>query len=467
MNVIIVIDWFMYVNFGKIFDIASSDIVFDTNPRETSEFFATYLSPQKIVLWLVALIAANYAAWKLAGLVVKTRRLKFYISTCLCLGGLFIMGFCTVNFLLFRSGNGIPQYTSLTRVFHAVYISKTSQKSVESLIEVADKTRQKVVAGSGLPSDIVVVIGESHSVYHTSFMGYERPTYPHISNRIAEGEIVVIGDAVTIDAYTHAVMASIFSLSRQGEAFGSMPLFPMVFKSAGYYCSMYDNQYLAGDGISILGHPAISEKMFNRRNTKHYGSDEELALAIEPARGRNLIVCHLMGQHYEYAERYPHNRFSKFKPSEYTGDDYVRKAKAHYDNACLYNDYVLNRIIEHFIQRDACLIYLSDHGEEVYEDGKYAGHGNAGQRPDLKYQIHVPMFIWASEAFRKLHPDKWQAITQCGDLPVCTDDLPHILMDIAGIETDCFNPQRSFINQSFNPKIHRTVLHSIDYDAAR
>lgn len=98
----------MYVNFGKIFDIASSDIVFDTNPRETSEFFATYLSPQKIVLWLVALIAANYAAWKLAGLVVKTRRLKFYISTCLCLGGLFIMGFCTVNFLLFRSGNGFP-----------------------------------------------------------------------------------------------------------------------------------------------------------------------------------------------------------------------------------------------------------------------------------------------------------------------------------------------------------------------
>ena len=39
-----------------------------------------------------------------------------------------------------------------------------------------------------------------------------------------------------------------------------------------------------------------------------------------------------------------------------------------YDNATYYNDYVINQIISLFEQEEAIVIYLSDHGEECFDE---------------------------------------------------------------------------------------------------
>ena len=98
-----------------------------------------------------------------------------------------------------------------------------------------------------------------------------------------------------------------------------------------------------------------------------------------------------MGQHYTYEIRYP-SEFKRFSASNYSGDltDAEREIVAHYDNATLYNDYVVDNVIKQFEDKNCILVYFSDHGEEIYEIDDFMGHGNAAQRPTLKYQMRVP-----------------------------------------------------------------------------
>lgn len=45
------------------------------------------------------------------------------------------------------------------------------------------------------------------------------------------------------------------------------------------------------------------------------------------------------------------------------------------------------------------------------------------------------------------------------------DDLPHLMLDIAGIDCEWFDPTRSLINERYNANRKRLLLDSkIDYD---
>jgi lipid A ethanolaminephosphotransferase len=72
-----------------------------------------------------------------------------------------------------------------------------------------------------------------------------------------------------------------------------------------------------------------------------------------------------------------------------------------YDNTILYTDFVLSRLIGLLGQAagrfDVALLYVSDHGESLGEEGLYL-HG----LPWLlapREQTHVPMLMWLSDDF--------------------------------------------------------------------
>ena len=123
---------------------------------------------------------------------------------------------------------------------------------------------------------------------------------------------------------------------------------------------------------------------------------------------------------------------------------------------------MLDQIICRFEKQNSCVIYLSDHGEEIYELSDYLGHGNAEHRKDMSYQVRVPFMIWTSPSFSR--PDIKEMIKESRHLPIMTDDVSHLLLDIAGIRCDGFRPTRSVINPKYNKKKPRIVLNSIDYD---
>jgi hypothetical protein len=48
-----------------------------------------------------------------------------------------------------------------------------------------------------------------------------------------------------------------------------------------------------------------------------------------------------------------------------------------------------------------------------------------------------------------------------------TQDLPHFLFDVGGVETKYFCPELSFISEDYDESKPRIVLDTIDYDKAR
>ena len=117
-----------------------------------------------------------------------------------------------------------------------------------------------------------------------------------------------------------------------------------------------------------------------------------------------LIVLHQMGNHGpEYYRRYP-PEFAKFKPMCMTGELQncsQEEINNSYDNAILYTDYFLSEVIQLLKKYDrsheTAMLYVSDHGESLGENGFYLHAAPYAFAP--KEQTHVPAILWLGKHF--------------------------------------------------------------------
>lgn len=127
---------------------------------------------------------------------------------------------------------------------------------------------------------------------------------------------------------------------------------------------------------------------------------------INNLQGDGVIVLHTIGSHGPtYYNRYP-PQFKKFTPTCDTNEIQTcsqQQLVNTYDNTILYVDYIVDKAINilkaHQDNFTTSLVYLSDHGESLGENGVYL-HG-------LPYSIapetqkHVPMLLWLSEDYQQ------------------------------------------------------------------
>ena len=171
---------------------------------------------------------------------------------------------------------------------------------------------------------------------------------------------------------------------------------------------------------------------------------------LEKPHEKNFYVIHLTGQHWTYSERYP-SEFAKFKAEDEDKPEEVwRQKTSEYDNATLYNDFVLDEIIKRFENKNAVVIYISDHGNEVYEGRDFAGH--SPEAIGNVCMIEVPMFVWTSKIFREKYPEKISRFKSAVDRPYRLDSLIHSILDLADIHTTSYDPTKSIWNEKFEPR---------------
>ena len=100
-----------------------------------------------------------------------------------------------------------------------------------------------------------------------------------------------------------------------------------------------------------------------------------------------------------------------------------------YDNTVLYTDYIIDKLIAELRERNAVLVYLSDHGEALGEEGHYL---HAGDYPPL----HNPAcFVYCSPRYTALHADKINTLKENRTKRFRTDFLFHTILDAADIES--------------------------------
>lgn len=162
---------------------------------------------------------------------------------------------------------------------------------------------------------------------------------------------------------------------------------------------------------------------------------------------KQYYTIHLYGTHEAYKSRYP-SAFAQFSAEDEEGDDSEQKqTKAEYDNAVLYDDYVVNEIINRFEDKNAIVFFISDHGMDLYDTSANAQH--TAEKKRSRHMIEVPFVVWASEQYRKNYPLMWERIKNSVHKPYRTDYLMYAILDAAGVEYKGMNPAYSIFSKDF------------------
>ena len=117
---------------------------------------------------------------------------------------------------------------------------------------------------------------------------------------------------------------------------------------------------------------------------------------------------------------------------------------AEYDNSIHYTDHLLADIIHDVAQSEvpSLLIYLSDHGEDVYDDGNFNGRGE-------KF-VMVPFIIYANSSYRRLNGDMMDKLNEALDYPISTANVIYPLMTLSGTSyPQSYNPAKDFLSPEF------------------
>ena len=447
----------------------TEDLVFillDTNKGEIDGFFSAYAKPVPLLIFVVSTLAVAAGIFLGGKVCMKLVGEKLWLPVViLSIIGVACYAYIGYSYIRLDDGMHATQYTTMTRILGATAKVNHRKNVIKSLRNVCRNVEAWDESSDSL--NIIVVIGESFSRYHSSLYGYQLKTNPLLEKRVEDGSMIVFSDVISRADATHEALRSIFSTDSLGLGFGGAPLFPAIFRKAGYKSYLWDNQYLVGNGISFMADDVLSDIMYDKRNSESFWTDAPFLETMPDVSEfkRTLFVIHLAGQHFYYKDRYDRS-FQYFKPSDYPAGytETQREVLAEYDNATLYNDVILDRIIEMFSKTKTVLVYFTDHGEELYENGDFYGHTNALKSKDLRFQIQSPFVVWMSASFRGDYPDIYERMQEVKDYPMITDDVSQLLLDIAGIKTATYSPYRDILNPAYNKNRDRMILNSFNYD---
>jgi glucan phosphoethanolaminetransferase (alkaline phosphatase superfamily) len=149
----------------------------------------------------------------------------------------------------------------------------------------------------------------------------------------------------------------------------------------------------------------------------------------------------MIGSHWWYESRYP-DKFRVFKPvikSKYIPSNTSEEMINSYDNTILYLDYFMSNIISSLktSKTKTLLIYLSDHGELLGENGKWlhAQEDEASKNP--------AMILWYSDEFKTAYPEIVAALKENQFKFFSTDFFYHSILDLYKVQNFDYQKEKS------------------------
>lgn len=297
---------------------------------------------------------------------------------------------------------------------------------------------------------IILVVGETARADHFSLQGYPRRTNPNLEN-----EDVLYFPHVTSCATSTAVsLPCMFSLATAGEfdrdEAGRVENLLDVLQHAGVHVLWRDNNSDSKGVAAGIPHEDFRSPDVNpvcdtecRDIGMLAGLDDWIASTGD---GDIVIVLHQMGNHGPaYYKRYP-DAFEVFTPACTTvalEDCTPEEINNAYDNAIVYTDYFLSRVIEFLGDYDdtfeTAMFYISDHGESLGEHGMYL-HGLPNFMAPEE-QRHVPALMW----FGKHYDIDKGLVARRRQEAWSHDNYFHTVLGFMEIETDVYEPDLDII----------------------
>ena len=389
-----------------------------------------------------------------------------------------ILGLLFIGFVLMNL-NIPPGQNTIVRITDSASAVQNNQLDLKKI--AADNRLLKVNALKGMSPHIVLIIGESFNKYHSNLYGYLLNTNPQLKKEADIGRLFVFHDVVSPVKFTNQAMLNLFLLNNCNSKENNILqyiLMPAVFKKAGYQVNYYDNQYTRIQGGTFdyscgyfLNPSDISRQCFDYRSDKLFHYDEDFLNEYADRISNNtntktFDIIHLYGQHIPFGSRYP-DGYGKFSAKDIKRTDLTeneRETVADYDNATLYNDEQIARILHWFDNDDAFVVYISDHGEQIYDDSKHLlgrDFTDDYSPEQMKSLYEIPMMVWCSDKFQTMHDECFQQLKGTVEKPICIDDIAWLLFSVAGIEFDGYHSWHSPISSDYRP--HQRMLNGKVY----
>ena len=494
--ILFAVNIFLTLNFNTMISPWILLLIHETNSNETSEFFSAYaFSSASIITYVLTLLMV------LSILIIEKFSNKIEIKiprftllpfiTWLAIGVyqlilMIQMLTLTTQMELQSWYDGKAFYcienTPANLLYSFYHLHVTSHEN-DKAWEISEKVFQSAISRNEKDTiDVVLIIGESYNKYHSSLYGYYLNTTPALCEQQQRGNLFVFTDAISpYNMTTLAVknMLSTNSISLH-QSWNEYPLVMSIFRHAGFDVAMWDNQKSENSVLfsdfsnnSLFYNKKMTASTYHHLNKGPFDYDQQLvdtALTVKRNPGSTFTVFHLMGQHTLPLWRYPEND----KNAVFTADsiqradlnDYERQYIAEYDNATRYNDFVIGNIIQYYSQRNAVILYLSDHGDEVYDYRDVVGrtHEPVKQKQALKYQYEIPMILWCSDQFMNTHPTIMENVRRAILRPFSSDNVPQLLMGLSGIRSSFYEPKKDVLSNQYECGI-RIIQNTTDYDA--
>lgn len=306
-----------------------------------------------------------------------------------------------------------------------------------------------------VPEIYIMVIGETSRACEWQMGGYDRATTPRLSCR--EG-VTFFGRALSESNTTHKSVPMLMSHVTACN-FDSVRYCKSVvtaFKEAGFHTTFISNQAPNHSYTEFFGREADYSCYMGDTLGRHCYDGEMLPVVgrclADTCHHKQFIVLHSYGSHFKYSERYPHG-FGSFKPDECDEVRYDQRQPLvnAYDNSIEYTDCWLDSLMSmvELSGRHAALVYASDHGEDILDDGR--GRFLHASPTPTYYQLHVAMLTWVSSAYDKAYPEKLAVMRSHRDVPVSsTSSLYNTLIDLSGIKTRYYVDSLSVASPVYN-----------------
>lgn len=430
--------------YGVVIDHGMVENVFQTNWNEAADLFSFRLLLYFLFLGVLPSLIIGRA--RLKRLPLKTAllgKLKAIVISFLVIV-LVVLSFGRFYTTFIREHKPLRFYTnptyyiySLGRYFNEKYSHRSDTLRIigaDATISPADKDREL----------IILVVGEAARADHFSLNGYGRDTNPLL-------------EKLDVTSFTNA-------WSSGTSTAASIPCMFSVYNRTG--CN-YQNEITTENLLDVLKHAGVnilwrdnnsSSKGVARRvpyqdyrkpannpvcdvECRDVGMLAGLQEYIDQhGSGDIFIVLHQMGNHGPaYYKRYtpPFERYTPACKSRQLNECSREAIINAYDNAILYTDYFLSRVIgllgKNSGKFETAMLYMSDHGESLGEGGLYLHGLPYFIAPDV--QKHIAFITWFGNSFRL---DR-EALRAKASAAVSHDNLFHSVLGLMEIRTSVYN----------------------------
>jgi lipid A ethanolaminephosphotransferase len=300
------------------------------------------------------------------------------------------------------------------------------------------------------PHVIVVVVGETARAQDFSLYGYERETDPVLK---AHDNVFAFQDTTSCGTATAVSVPCMFSVYKRGEYSDSKGESTEnvidVLAHAGIKTAWWDAN-TGSQGVAAR----MVETNYSSGDDPRFCIDGEcrddilvdkLRQELPNVTENTVFVLHTIGSHGPaYFMRY-NEKEAPFKPDCRSADfadcsnAEIRNA---YDNTIAHTDKILGEVIDVLDAQgdriNASMIYMSDHGESLGENGIYLHGAPWFMAPDE--QTKVPFIMWLSTVFIEeegISTDCLKASADAGGFS--HDNLFHTLLGSAEVETSYYD----------------------------